>query len=318
MAMTDNLFHAIALAAALLPVQVPASAQYRDLTPQEIVEKDPKSFIYEGKYIFSPAPIWPCVIEKADVIDESMLRVTYEAYIVSDTTSGHQYRDRMIVLIGDEWYNSYGDELWKRNIQITFPEGDPRRDPYEATEGYEQVITKSIYRHIPERKITNRCQIPETSRVYAYEEPQPEFRWAIGRERKEICGYTCYNAETHYAGRDWTVWFTPEIPVDCGLWKFSGLPGLILEASDSRKEYIFTAGGIEQKTEPIYVYRTSLKTVSRESFRRLERNLHEDPILYSDGPDGYRLWIDKKRGLTSHEVFTAGHFAYPYNPIELE
>ena len=55
--------------------------------------------------------------------------------------------------------------------------------------------------------------------------------WETGDSTKNILGYECIQAQTDYHGRHWTVWFTPEIPVHDGPWKFRGLPGLILEAT---------------------------------------------------------------------------------------
>ena len=51
----------------------------------------------------------------------------------------------------------------------------------------------------------------------------------------------CQKASTTYRGRDYVVWFTPEIPVSHGPWKLRGLPGLIIEASDLTGKYEFIA-----------------------------------------------------------------------------
>ena len=59
-------------------------------------------------------------------------------------------------------------------------------------------------------------------------------------------------AETDYHGRHWTVWFTPEIPLQDGPWKLCGLPGLILEATDSTDQHSFIATGIENSNQEIY------------------------------------------------------------------
>lgn len=55
----------------------------------------------------------------------------------------------------------------------------------------------------------------------------------IADSTKNILGYDCVMATAHYHGRDWTAWFTPDIPLPEGPWKLTGLPGLILEASES-------------------------------------------------------------------------------------
>lgn len=85
-----------------------------------------------------------------------------------------------------------------------------------------------------------------SSDSHFYTEPLGEMQWLIGDSTKTILGYECIAAETDFHGRYWKVWFTPEIPIQDGPWKFCGLPGLILEAADSTGQHSFSADGIEE------------------------------------------------------------------------
>jgi GLPGLI family protein len=71
-------------------------------------------------------------------------------------------------------------------------------------------------------------------------EKRVAIEWKIDPETKKIGNLLCNKATGHFRGRDYTVWFTKEIPVPFGPWKLQGLPGLILEAYDTKKElYIY-------------------------------------------------------------------------------
>lgn len=70
--------------------------------------------------------------------------------------------------------------------------------------------------------------------------------WEIEDETKNILGYECNKAVTTFRGRKWMAWFTPEIPVQEGPWKLFGLPGLILEAYDAERDYVFEGCGLMQ------------------------------------------------------------------------
>lgn len=69
------------------------------------------------------------------------------------------------------------------------------------------------------------------------EEPIPDFDWQITGKSKTVAEHQSFEATTTFRGRDYSAWFAPDIPVNAGPWKFSGLPGLILEVNDHDKQY---------------------------------------------------------------------------------
>lgn len=90
-----------------------------------------------------------------------------------------------------------------------------------------------------------------------YTEPLNEIRWKIADSTKTVLGYECIMAKADYHGREWTAWFSSEIPLQEGPWKLTGLPGLILEATESTGQHSFIATGIEisnQEIVPIYPF----------------------------------------------------------------
>lgn len=68
--------------------------------------------------------------------------------------------------------------------------------------------------------------------------------WEITDSIKNIEGLDCVKAITSFRGRNWTAWFSPEIPIPEGPWKLCGLPGLIVWAYDSKGHYSYTAKSI--------------------------------------------------------------------------
>lgn len=81
-------------------------------------------------------------------------------------------------------------------------------------------------------------------KYYIYEDAT-NMKWQLLDEFKEISGYKCQKAATEFRGRKYEAWFTSEIPLSCGPWKFSGLPGLILEVYDQAGEVYFNAEHIQ-------------------------------------------------------------------------
>jgi len=63
--------------------------------------------------------------------------------------------------------------------------------------------------------------------------------WEVKKETRKIGDYLCQKAVTNYKGREWIAWFSNKIPVFDGPYKFSGLPGFIVEIHDEKKEHDF-------------------------------------------------------------------------------
>ncbi len=95
--------------------------------------------------------------------------------------------------------------------------------------------------------------------------------WLIGNETKTIAEKVCQKATCRFRGRNYTAWFTQDIPVGAGPWKLGGLPGLILEASDDRDEVRFNFVSLTIPAPTVVeIDRNNLsgKPVTREAFSK--------------------------------------------------
>lgn len=84
---------------------------------------------------------------------------------------------------------------------------------------------------------------------YLVQEDAPKINWKITHDTTSFSGIHCQKATTHFKGRNWIAWYSTELPFQSGPWKLNGLPGLILEAYDDKKEVQFAFAGIEKVTE---------------------------------------------------------------------
>lgn len=124
-----------------------------------------------------------------------------------------------------------------------------------------------------------------------YDEPFSEIDWVIAEDStKTILGYQCIIATADYHGRKWTVWFTPEIPMQDGPWKLCGLPGLVMEASEPSGQHSFTATGIETSSQPIFpVFNTEYQKMGRIDMLRALRHYRENSKAMFKAATGYEL-----------------------------
>lgn len=74
--------------------------------------------------------------------------------------------------------------------------------------------------------------------LFTYKEPIIK-TWKLIDETKIINTINCKKAEVVFKGRHWIAWYSPEIPLPYGPYKFSGLPGLIVKITDDKEDYDF-------------------------------------------------------------------------------
>lgn len=80
------------------------------------------------------------------------------------------------------------------------------------------------------------------------EETIPIINWIIKEEIRIIKNYACKKAIAHFRGRDYTAWFTTDVPIVAAPWKFAGLPGLLMDIEDSRHQVKIYVEKIEYPT----------------------------------------------------------------------
>ena len=105
---------------------------------------------------------------------------------------------------------------------------------------------------------------------YEYQEPTGLFSWTLTPTTATVAGYACQRATTAFGGRQWEAWFTREVPVGDGPYKFYGLPGLIVKVGDARQHYLFELTQLRQLVPPVVIAppEASAKLITKAEFRR--------------------------------------------------
>ncbi|AJW64211.1 Protein of unknown function (Porph_ging) [Elizabethkingia miricola] len=108
---------------------------------------------------------------------------------------------------------------------------------------------------------------------------ESKMTWKILKESKKIKSWNCQKAETEYLGRKWTAWFTTDLLFPEGPYKFSGLPGLIVEVSDEKNDFRFALEAIYKNAEKVYLpsaYEKSI-VVDKSKYEKALSNYIKDP-----------------------------------------
>lgn len=76
-----------------------------------------------------------------------------------------------------------------------------------------------------------------------------KFEYKPGKLTKKILGYDCKQLFVSFRGRDYEIFYAPDIAITDGPWKFQGAPGLILEVTDYSNSVLMKATQIEFKNQ---------------------------------------------------------------------
>jgi GLPGLI family protein len=231
-------------------------------------------------------------VTQKTILDSSFLSVTYDFTFAIDTLSDMRYTDRQRLDIGSyfiHYFSLLADKTDSTMYRARISKTQGGLNPRNWMAANEKDHYENYYFHYPGKgQLTVWTTIVNTE--YIYNEPVPDIDWQLNLgESDTILSHQCYKATACFRGRSYEVWFTLEIPVQAGPWKFQGLPGLILKAKDNKGLFLWRATGISQTKNLIFMYDTKKqglsgtsaireKIISRAQLQKLQRKIWDDPI----------------------------------------
>ena len=228
-----------------------------------------------------------CAANVAAQKDSTVLSVSYETTFMKFTEEDSLSRDLMRLDIGEhssqfisiqyEWFTKNRDKF-TANRQVV-------KSPYV---GY-SIFRYTGYKNLPEQGMVTGIHMPGW--VTLQDQMADLFDWQLLDGDSTICEYPCKKAIVNFRGRTWTIWYTLDIPYSDGPWKFCGLPGLILKASESEGIFSFTCVGIEQGDGHAFEYPDSkrLKIVTPKRAEELMILEGEDNDAYMSLMTGLQM-----------------------------
>lgn len=228
-------------------------------------------FIYDYKYI-------PDINKKDSIASDLM------ALDITDKGSLYQSLGRI-----------KNDSVMREQFRNAAPGSGRNIDRRDMRRGFVQYKVEKTY---PDFKTSLIERIGRDNYKVTENEKQ---NWTILPETQQIGEYKTQKATTKWGGRDWTAWFSTDIPFQDGPYKFSGLPGLIVRMEDSTGSHIMTL--VENKTiaeakaetgaapAPPMSRNSQTLTVSEDQFKKAYANYLADPTrdmraMLSGGTNG--------------------------------
>ena len=250
-------------------------------------------------------------IDDFKILDSARFEITYKFEKIPDLTKPDKKEtDIQKLLIGHKISKSFSYLLFQNDSVCTILEKQNSETvpsiPKAASsyEVYKNKITKGLL-------VTYR----EDETVFQYEEEMPVFDWKIQNDRKTIMTYPCQKAITEFRGRKYVAWFTSAIPISEGPYKFSGLPGLIIEISDTQGHYFFSCISVKM-LKPLRAIKNRnwrYTETTREKLNQLLVKKYKNITEYYNAMGvTFNIMKDGK------VIANPKDYRIPYNPIELE
>ncbi|WP_164123588.1 GLPGLI family protein [Sphingobacterium sp. xlx-130] len=135
--------------------------------------------------------------------------------------------------------------------------------------------------------------------IFYTEEPLYSMEWTILPDTSTISGYLCQNAFTMHAGKKWIAWFSHDIPIQEGPYKFSGLPGLIIKLNDSKDLWSFDLNRIEKiKPKDILIpFEQKAKIITSEELHKKVRYYKNNAIELAEAAGLTKIPIELRKKL---------------------
>jgi len=207
-------------------------------------------------------------------------KVTYSLSFSLDSTDlDNKKSEDMVLFLGDN-ISSYSSraKLIKNKVVV---KGNTAHTSKESLTAFPYIIIKNHKNNY----LAYTLQIVDD--YFYYEQNLNVFDWKLHDETKVINNYNAQKATTSYSGRDYIAWFTQEIPISDGPFKFNGLPGLIIELSDTKNHYNFTLKSFE-KLKPTVSFKINLKQyilTDKEKLFEVWYRYRKDPFTYANNPN---------------------------------
>ena len=207
-------------------------------------------------------------------------RFIYEYKFISDSTNVEDVKTEMMFLDttkdGSKYY-SYtvfnADSAMKVNLEKQLAATGSINITSDMRKG---EVRYSVTKTYPDYKINLHRRLGMDK--YKISEDR-KINWKISSEKEKIGEWNAQKAEADFAGRHWIAWFSTEIPIQDGPYKFQGLPGLIVKIEDKNGSHKLELKGIKniQGDLDINVFEAREIAVNSKQFQKVIKDYENDP-----------------------------------------
>ena|SRR5690606_19898629 len=181
---------------------------------------------------------------------------------------------------------TYASKTGGNSVPFGFISDNFTKIRYYITKFGDSIITRDEYK------------LARYQDYHYYVEHRKDFDWRVMDDTTTISGILCQRAELDFGGRRWVAWFSPEVPIPDGPYKFCGLPGLILNIGDSTGSWRFDFLGlksIERQIVPVYDRENPPPFTKKRKFLKEKKYYNENRLTIEEAAGTIRYRDNEER-----------------------
>lgn len=217
---------------------------------------------------------------------KSHTTVKYQFTFQPDSTDITSVKTELMNLYIGENESLFENREWTRYDSIIAVGRITRHFNFDALPQF--AVTFSLYSNNHEFILADNFQIGKLK----YNESGENLKWQIMPETKLIDDVKCQKAICSFGGRIYTAWFSKEIPLHEGPYKFKNLPGLVFEISDSKNFFNFRLIEIKKEERHIFKDYSRYISVPKNAYYKTKQNMI----------DVANARINRRSGTTSNPI----------------
>ena len=258
---------------------------------------------------------WPQMLNDYTCIDSASIEIRYEFKHKNHHTDKIYNEDVRLVQIGKNIIKECSEIIFHYDSLAT-ENKKKNKDTYSIPYG---TFPCEYYTNLREKYIDNKYRLVMDIGTLCYQTKLPNLVWDYSSDDiTEISGYNCNKATTVYAGREYVAWYTLDVPVHYGPYKFSGLPGLIVMIEEKTGMYVWNLLSISTKTKEIYAYKyDNEQKTDEEKANKTIKKMMSNPYAFMQSAHSEISFRIPSKGGKLVPVPKEG-IEQAYEPIEIE
>lgn len=274
--------------------------------------------VASGKVLRRQLSIFQGSVPETETLAPETMEFVYDYRWCVDTTASLQENydsDNMLLQIGPGGLSKFSSYK-NLTVDSIIMRSSPDQIAQAAMDGkLSNGEFMTIYKNYPEGRLTHTEKICQD--WFRYDEEMPALDWELTDSVTTVLGYECQSARCSFRGREWTVFYTEEIPIMDGPWKLHGLPGLIMKASDKDEHYTFECIGIKSKADrPVTIYKVPFNKTDRRGYYDAKHRYEVNPYAYYEATTGGHITVTDEAGNPQPDAYDP--MELPYDYIELD